>query len=195
MNTKSSQVPNDGAWTMEQLREAESASQPLEFLFFWGHTPKVDDEVGDHVFSQWWVSPFLVDGVEYLSAEHFMMAEKARLFGDADALNQILSAETPAEAKALGRAVRDFDQETWVEHRMEIVTRGSLAKFESSDVLRNHLVGTGHRVLVEASPRDRIWGIGLGRNSDRATRPSEWRGRNLLGFALMRARASLAGSS
>lgn len=76
--------------------------------------------------------------------------------------------------------------------RVDIVRRGSVAKFKSTEVLRAYLVGTGKRVLVEASPRDRIWGVGMGRSNPLIERPSEWRGQNLLGFALMQARAELA---
>jgi len=185
--------PADGAWTMDQLLAAEQAAEPLDFLFFWGHTPPADGQIGNHVFSQWWPALFEIAGVTYPTAEHFMMAEKARLFSDNEMLAQILMSDTPADAKALGRKVRDFEQDVWAEHRLDIVTRGSAAKFASTQEMRSYLIGTGHRVLVEAAPRDRIWGIGMGRNNEKATSPSLWRGRNLLGFALMQARAELAG--
>ncbi|MCE7007180.1 NADAR family protein [Kibdelosporangium philippinense] len=162
-----------------------------EFLFFWGHTRTPGHEVGRWVLSQWWQADFTVDGVTYRSAEHFMMAGKARLFGDEEMLAKILDSETPADAKKLGRAVRDFDQDTWVAHRYDIVVDGSIAKFESDPVLTEFLVSTGDKVLVEAAPRDVIWGIGLGQDNPRSQDPSQWRGRNLLGFALMDARAAL----
>ncbi len=190
---ETSDRPIDGAWTMEQLLDAELAGDRLKFVFFWGHTPQIEDKIGHHVFSQWWQAPFLADEIEYPTAEHFMMAEKARLFDDQPMLQEILQAATPAEAKALGRKVSSFDQDTWIEHRLDIVTRASIAKFDSTAELRAYLVGTGDRVLVEASPRDRIWGIGMGKNNEKASTPSAWRGRNLLGFALMQARAVLAG--
>ena len=99
---------------------------------------------------------FDVDGVTYATAEHFMMAEKARLFDDDEALDDILAAKSPAEAKAGGRRVRGFTDELWCDHREDIVYRASIAKFGSHEELRSYLVGTGDRVLVEASPRDRI---------------------------------------
>jgi ribA/ribD-fused uncharacterized protein len=183
--------PDDGAWTLDQLLEAEKAGYRLKFLFFWGHTPPPSGEVGPHVLSQWFPHEFEADGTRYATAEHFMMAEKARLFSDEEALDAILAAKTPGEAKTLGRRVRQFNDATWLMHRDDIVTRASVAKFSSDDVLNSYLTGTGDRVLVEASPRDRIWGIGMGRNNPAAELPSNWRGANLLGLALMRARAIL----
>jgi ribA/ribD-fused uncharacterized protein len=177
---------------MEGLLEAEAAGQRLEFLFFWGHTPPAGGRIGPHVLSQWFEHPFAVEDVTYRSAEHYMMASKARLFGDEERLALILDAASPGAAKAYGGAVRGFDESTWHEHRLDIVVRGSEAKFVSDDELRSYLVGTGERVLVEASPRDRIWGIGMSGNDPAAEHPSRWKGLNLLGFALMEARARLA---
>ena len=179
-------------WTYDELVSAEEAGERLKFLLFWGHTAPASGDVGPHVLSQWWPAEFEVDGVTYPTAEHYMMAEKARLFDDDEALAEILAAKSPAEAKAGGRRVRGFTDEVWREHREDIVRQASIAKFASDKQLRSYLVGTGARVLVEASPRDRIWGIGMGRNNPAAEKPSQWRGRNLLGFALMQARAELA---
>lgn len=180
------------AWTHDQILEAERAGERLKFVLFWGHTAPKGGGVGPHLFSQWWPQEFEVDGVSYRSAEHYMMAEKARLFDDDSSLRKILAAKSPAEAKAEGRRVQGFTDELWVKHRDDVVFRASVGKFGSDAVLRDYLVGTGDRVLVEASPRDRIWGIGMGRNNPSAEKPSEWQGLNLLGFALMRARAALA---
>lgn len=95
-------------------------------------------------------------------------------------------------AEALGQKVTGFDEAAWTANRFTIVVRGNLEKFASSDALRAYLIGTGNRVLVEASPVDRIWGIGLDTNHKNAKVPTEWRGLNLLGFALMQARSILA---
>jgi ribA/ribD-fused uncharacterized protein len=188
----SAHKPADGAWTMNQLLLAEATRKRLKYLPFWGHTPPSNGAIGPHVFSQWYAHAFEHDGVRYRTAEHFMMAGKARLFEDPEALDRILNAKTPGEAKKIGREVRHFSPETWEAECLAIVTSGSVAKFSSSDDLRAYLLGTGDRVLVEASPRDRIWGIGMGRNNPSVERPSQWRGRNLLGFALMNARATIA---
>ena len=184
-------VPADGVWTQDLLWRADEEGIRLKFVFFWGHAPNHDRTVGPHVFSQWYPQPFVVDGCVYSTAEHFMMVEKARLFGDHQGAAQILAAASPGEAKAIGRAVAGFREQTWEHHRFDIVVRGSTAKFASSPALRDYMMGTGKRVLVEASPTDRIWGIGLAKNDPAATRPSEWPGQNLLGYALMQARATL----
>ena len=137
------------------------------------------------------VKSFESEFAAYATAEHWMMAEKARLFGDVDAERLAIDAANPALAKAAGRTVRDFDETVWRRERFEIVVRGSVHKFSSSPDLHQYLLRTGDRVLVEASPRDRVWGIGLGSQNDAAERPAAWRGLNLLGFALMEARARL----
>ena len=163
-----------------------------EYLFFWGHTPKEADCVDQSCLSNWFPAPFEVDRVRYPTTEHFMMAEKARLFSGAEFREKIILAETPREAKALGREVRGFTDDVWVASRFEIVVAGNLAKFEQNPEMGRFLVETGSTVLVEASPRDRIWGIGMGRNNEHATDPAHWRGLNLLGFALMEVRSRLA---
>ncbi|MEJ3658376.1 NADAR family protein [Actinomycetes bacterium KLBMP 9759] len=176
-----------------ELIERMAAGDEPEFLFFWGHTAAPGHELGRWVLSQWWVEDFEVDGDVYRSAEHFMMAGKARLFGDDEMLARILRADTPADAKRLGRAVRGFDQELWEQERYGIVVRGNIGKFGGR--LRPFLMSTGDTVLVEAAPRDVIWGIGLGKENPKALNPNTWRGQNLLGFALMDARAALRGST
>jgi ribA/ribD-fused uncharacterized protein len=162
-----------------------------DYLFFWGHTPKSADRVDASCLSQWFPRSFTREGVRYATAEHFMMAEKARLFGDAVTLDAILAAPSPAEAKALGRSVTPYDDAAWAAVRLEAVVRSNVAKFSEHADLARFLLGTGERVLVEASPRDRIWGIGLGASNPAARSPSQWRGLNLLGFALMEARQQL----
>ena len=101
--------------------------------------------------------------------------------------------EVPSAAKALGRKVRGFVDEQWRAARMEIVVRGNSAKFSQHAGLRDHLLKTGDAILVEAAPRDRIWGIGLGAKNEKASNPAQWRGLNLLGFALMEVRSLLNG--
>jgi ribA/ribD-fused uncharacterized protein len=158
------------------------------FLFFWGHRASARGRLGPECLSQWWPAPFVIDGVRYPTAEHFMMAEKARLFGDSEARDRILAAGSPAAAKKLGRGVRGFHEQKWTRARFDIVVAGSRAKFGQNPTLAAFLAGTKDRVLVEASPVDRVWGIGLAATSAAAIRPEDWRGLNLLGFALMQAR-------
>ncbi len=180
-----------GPRSVEELMELIARGERVKYVWFWGHRPRPDGSVGPGCFSQWWPSPFTVDGVTYASAEHWMMAGKARLFGDADAERRALAAAHPKQAKDVGRAVRDFDEAVWREYRFRLVAEGSVHKFGHHPELREYLLGTGSRVLVEASPMDRVWGIGLAADDERAADPARWRGLNLLGFALMEARQRL----
>ncbi|MFI0419850.1 NADAR family protein [Spongiactinospora sp. 9N601] len=176
------------------LVQAVRAGGRVRYLFFWGHRPPRGGGTGPGCLSQWWAARFEVDGVGYATAEHYLMAAKARLFGDEEAAAEIVAAGHPRDVKLIGRRVRGFDEETWAAHRFGIAVRGNVAKFGAHPDLRAYLLGTGERVLVEASPTDRIWGIGMTASDVRAERPQEWAGRNLLGFALMEARAVLTGA-
>jgi ribA/ribD-fused uncharacterized protein len=172
-----------------ELIQAIAQGRSFKYLFFWGHTPSQGGSVTASCFSQWWEgSPFVVDDVTYLTAEHYMMAEKARLFGDRQTAEQILQATHPKQAKDLGRKAKGFDEKLWNEQRLAIVTKGNLHKFSQHPELQGFLSGTGNRVLVEASPVDAIWGIGLDRHAKDAANPVNWPGLNLLGFALMQVR-------
>ncbi|MEV4249538.1 NADAR family protein [Streptosporangium canum] len=170
---------------------AERDGLRLRYLFFWGHQPSRGGGVGAGCLSQWWEVAFTADGHLFRSAEHYMMAHKAWLFGDGETAARILAAGHPGEAKKLGREVRGFDEAVWNEHRYEIVVGANIAKFGRHPELGDFLLGTRGRVLVEASPVDRIWGIGLTADDERASSPATWRGLNLLGFALMDARDAL----
>lgn len=162
-----------------------------KYLFFWGHTPRRPGHIDASCLSQWWASEFRADGHRFGTAEQYMMWRKARLFDADGAAAAILAAEGPGQAKALGRTVPGFDERRWREHRLDIVVAGNRAKFEADARARDFLVGTGDRVLAEASPLDRVWGIGLARDHPDATDPDRWRGENLLGIALMRVRDEL----
>ncbi|BCJ57013.1 NADAR family protein [Micromonospora endophytica] len=163
----------------------------VKFLLFWGHRPQRDGGIGAGCLSQWWPAPFTIDGRRFATAEHYMMWRKATLFDDHPTAAKILTTTHPHAAKTLGRQVTGFDQQTWEQHRYEIVVTASMAKFGQHPALRTYLLATGKRVLVEASPLDRIWGIGLAADHPHATNPTRWRGLNLLGFALMQTRATM----
>ncbi len=182
----------DDSRYVEALKAAAEEHDLPKMVLFWGHKAKKNQSIGAWVLSQWWPALFEVDGNEYRTAEHFMMAEKARLFGDEEIRAQVLEAKTPGAAKALGRSVRGFVHEEWVAKRFEIVTRGNFEKFSRNEDLGSYLASTGERVLVEASPVDRIWGTGLAKGDPGADDPRAWKGLNLLGFALMEARSMLA---
>ena len=174
----------------EPARRDSAGSLP-ETLLFWGHRPPRGGGVGKSCLSQWYPAPFTVDGARYATAEHFMMAGKARLFGDGEALRLVLAAGDPGAAKGAGRKVRGFDENTWTAHRYALVIAANTAKFGQHPALRGFLLGTGEKVLVEASPQDTVWGIGLSAAQPEAGRPAQWRGLNLLGFALMDVRQAL----
>ncbi|WIM92748.1 NADAR family protein [Actinoplanes oblitus] len=179
--------------SVADLAALAESGERVKYLHFWGHTPPRDGSVGASCLSQWSPEGFTVDDTRFASAEHYMMWRKATLFGDTTAAGHILAAAHPRQAKTLGGRVTPFDQQTWDDHRFAIVVAGNLAKFQQDPDSRTFLLRTGDRVLVEASPVDRIWGIGLTRDDPRAEDPSRWRGLNLLGFALMEVRARLRG--
>lgn len=172
----------------EEIEKLHQSGTKLKYLFFWGHQPSRSGDITSSCFSQWWNSKFIHEGVVYHTTEHWMMAEKARLFNDHDSLIKILSAKSPGEAKKWGRSVIGFKQDTWEEHRFRIVVLGNYLKFTQNAALETYLLNTKNRVLVEASPVDRIWGIGIDGQHEFATVPTKWKGLNLLGFALMEVR-------
>lgn len=143
------------------------------------------------VFSNWHPSPFVVDGVAYNCSEQYLMAGKARLFGDEEALRWIMGAADPADQKRYGRGVRGFVKEKWDAAARDIMYTALVAKFTSDHELREALMDTGDRLIVEASPQDRIWGIGLHWDDNRCLDPKNWRGTNWLGETLTRVRDDL----
>lgn len=177
--------------SVHALIEAIEAGFRPNYLHFWGHTPRRAGVIDKSCFSQWFSSPFTVNDVGYASAEHFMMAGKARLFGDDEMLANILAAATPNEAKAFGRNVRGYQDDAWEANRWEIVLQANVAKFSQNQAMGDFLRNTESQILVEASPYDRIWGIGLKANHPDANTPASWQGLNLLGFVLMETRSIL----
>lgn len=178
-------------YTIQNTQELFNKGKSLKYFFFWGHTPNKDGSIGKSCFSQWWNASFDVDGVQYKTAEHWMMAEKARLFNDTEIIQEIIDSGNPMEAKQLGRKVKNFDPVIWNEHKYEIVKKGNYHKFSQDKEMKDFLLTTKKRIIVEASPRDRIWGIGMGQANEKAQNPNLWRGQNLLGFALMEVRDEL----
>ena len=112
-------------------------------------------------------------------------------FDDRTVHDQILAAATPKEAKALGRKVHGFDDATWNAVRMEVMVTGNVAKFAQNPPLKDYLLSTADKVHVEASPVDNIWGIGMAADDPNVDDPTQWKGLNLLGFALMIVRGQL----
>jgi ribA/ribD-fused uncharacterized protein len=174
-------------WLMQKYPEGTT----IPFLFFWGHQPPNDGSVSKSCFSQWWEAPFDVEGVVYRTAEHWMMTGKAKLFGDLEAAARIANAKSPGAAKNEGRLVKNFVPDVWDKHKYELVVAGNWHKFSQNSGLKDFLSGTGEHVLVEASPVDPVWGIGLAADDPKAKNPISWKGENLLGFALMEVREKL----
>ena len=173
-------------YTLQNTIDRFQRNENLDFLFFWGHTVK--DEVTKSCFSQWFPCQFEEDGIAFKTAEHYMMANKAKLFNDNDILEKILKSETPNEAKSLGRKVKNFDSQFWDEHKYEIVKQANFLKFSQNEKFKKFLLSTNDKILVEASPYDKIWGIGMLESDKNIHNPNFWNGENLLGFALMEVR-------
>ena len=152
-----------------------------KFIFFWNGP-----------LSQWWHCGFVIDGIAYNTAEQYMMAEKARLFGDTETEGKIMASSIPTEQKQLGREVKNFDPDKWNAVAKDVVRRGSHAKFTQSPFLKELLLGTAGATLVEASPYDKIWGIGLREADPRAKDRATWLGTNWLGEVLTQERALIA---
>jgi len=161
-----------------------------EYVFFW--KPIVyKTKIRQSCLCQWWKSDFVIDGITYNCAEQYMMSQKALLFGDKATYDKIMLEDDPAKMKKLGRKVANYDIDIWDKHKYEVVVRGNYAKFSQNDILKRFLVETGNAVLVEASPYDTVWGVGLKQSDKDIRNPNLWRGTNLLGFAIMEVRDSL----
>ena len=154
-----------------------------QFTFFWGE---------DSPFSQWHPSPFIHSGELYHNAEQFMMAAKAKIFHDYATLYKIMNTHNPKLHKALGRQVKNFNETRWFAVAQFIVYRGNIAKFSQNPKLCEILIKTIGTTLVEASPYDKIWGIGLTENDPRSKNRSTWQGRNWLGETLTAARGDIS---
>lgn len=171
-------------YNVEKIKEILSERPETPIIYFYGHYPH-PGRITETCLSQWFNCKFVVDGQEYHTAEQYMMMQKARLFGDDEIFNAIFFANSPREYKALGRKIKNFDDKVWNEHKYDIVVSGNKAKFSQNIDLKNFLLSTGDAILVEASPYDKIWGIGLDKETAKAGIIDDWKGQNLLGCALM----------
>lgn len=182
-------------YNLEKIQAEFKAKKKQKFLFFWGHRKKKNEEIGASCLSQWWPAKFEIDGTTYFSAEQYMMAEKARLFGDMYNYENIINSTSPGQAKQFGRQVIGFNEKVWVENRYEIVKKANITKFNQNPELKRFLLSTKNKILVEASPVDSIWGIGLSKDDMKSKNPLLWKGLNLLGFALMEVRDIITGEN
>lgn len=156
-----------------------------DFCFFWGHQPSKDGLISESCLSQWWRCTFMENQILFCCTEQYMMYWKAILFEDYEYSQKILCSKDPKEIKEYGRLIRGFDDNKWNEKKSNIVLRGNILKFSQNTELKQFLVDTKDKILVEASPYDKIWGIGMKKNMKGILEPSKWKGLNLLGFILM----------
>lgn len=177
--------------SITQLTDALASGFTPTYLHFWGHQPRKDGKIGANCLSQWWPAQFYESNHLFATAEHYMMWRKAKAFGDENCAIDILAASNPRTAKELGRKVKHFDDSAWASQRFDIAVSGNLAKFSQNDELKAFLLSTRDKILVEASPTDKVWGIGLGAENPASDDPANWQGLNLLGFALMEVREVL----
>ena len=172
-------------YSVNELLEQLSKGKSLSYVFFW-EASKAELSIG--WFSQFQYSPFTVDDYEYSFAEQYMMAQKALVFNDKEVYDKILLAKDPMEIKGLGRQVKNFSETEWKKIRYNIVLNGNYYKFMQNKEMMQILLSTEDKILVEASPYDKIWGIGIDESNKKITDPNNWQGQNLFGFALMEVR-------
>jgi ribA/ribD-fused uncharacterized protein len=153
-------------------------------IYFWGS-----------IFSQWAKTTFMEGSVKFSSAEQYMMYHKACLFGDTAVANKILQTQDPKMQKSLGRQVKGFNEAKWNEHKLSIVIKGNTLKFSQDEKLKQQLLKTYPKTLVEGSPYDKVWGVGLKYDDPKILSEANWQGQNLLGAALMTVREQLKISS
>lgn len=151
-----------------------------KYYFFWKHR-----------LSQWHMVNFEVNGITYCCAEQYMMHQKALMFKDSETAVKILTSNSPKEHQELGRTVKNFEHFLWDSFKRNIVYTGNYERFRQSKECRDLLFSTAPKLLVEASPYDRVWGVGLGQHDPRILDQSTWRGQNLLGDILTDVRDDL----
>lgn len=144
-----------------------------KYVFFWGEYP-----------SQWYNANMTINGVTYNCCEQYMMHQKALMFGDTETADKIMATTDPRIQKSLGRTVKNFDKNEWDKRNLQIVYEGNYAKFTQNEDLKGELLSTGNRIFVEASPEDKIWGIGLHEVDPLVDDPMNWKGQNLLGWVI-----------
>lgn len=175
-------------YNKKSLEETNKEFKKKEFVFFWEDQPSNASRISKTCLSQWWSCIFCENDIRYSSAEQYMMHQKALLFKDYIIAEKIMSTENPKEIKKYGRKIEDFDEKYWKKNREKIVLQGNLLKFSQNSNLYDYMLSTKEQILVEASPVDRIWGIGMKENDDNICNLNKWKGENLLGFILMEVR-------
>mgnify|MGYP000875202273 CR=1 FL=1 len=158
-----------------------------QIIYFYGHK----EHYQYAYLSNFYPSQFTDDdNFTYHWSEQYLMAYKAFLMNDLNTMERIMQTNNPYQCKKLGRQVKNWNQELWDQSKCNIMFDALYYKFSQNDDILQKLLSTGNSILAEASPRDRIWGIGL--NINDAQSGKKCRGQNLLGKALMRVRDYLS---
>ncbi|WP_305768236.1 NADAR family protein [Candidatus Epulonipiscium viviparus] len=160
----------------------------VEYFAFWGHKTRNSGKLTSSCLNQWWASDFIYENEKYWCMEQFMMEQKALMFNDVLTWSEIRNCNDQKKIRKLGKKVTMFDEEIWNERREEILLKGNLAKFLCNESIKEFLLSTENKVLVEISPYDKVLGVGLNKNDSRLEDINAWQGKNLLGFALMTVR-------
>ena len=151
-----------------------------KYIFFYGG-----------IYSQWYRCKISIGGIEYCTNEQYMMAKKAELFHDHLAYDAIMISQDPASQKSWGKRVKNFDKDEWEAVARDIVYDANYAKFTQHEDFRKQLIDSGDKIIVEGSPTDCIWGIGMSCDDPGILDPKNWRGTNWLGEAIMKVREQL----
>ena len=151
-----------------------------KYVFFWGG-----------IYSQWYKSPMIIEGIDYNCCEQYMMHRKALMFGDHAIAEEIMKTSNPKKQKELGRQVQGFNHLEWTIVSQDIVFTANYHKFMQNEMLGDELIETGDRILVEASPYDKIWGIGMSEDDPGIEDPENWKGTNFLGEVLTNVREDI----
>lgn len=180
-------------YSIKSVKKELEKNPNKPIIYFWGHTPN-PKKITTACLSQWYDCTFKAEilrsqeKVVFHTAEQFMMASKALLFDDMETYGKIMNESNPSAYKKLGRLVKNFDPKRWDEVKFDIVVEGNKAKFSQNEELKQFLLSTNDAILVEASPYDRVWGIGIDKDTAIKGGIDQWKGENLLGFALMEVR-------
>ena len=160
-------------YTLKQIIDRYNSGEKIDYVMFWENLED-PGKVTKSCLSNWYECSFYVGGTKFFTTEQYMMAQKALLFGDKTIYDEIMKAHDPKTFKSLGKEVRHFNPTFWDENK-----------------LKEFILSTKDAVLVEASPLDKIWGIGLNRENKDSQNPNLWKGENNLGFTLMEVRDAI----
>jgi len=161
------------------MKQHEAERKTSTHAYFW-----------NSIYSQWYTTTnqFVENNIKYNNAESYMMYKKALLFNDTEIAQEILKSNHPGTVKRLGRKIKNFDDQKWNDNKLDIVERANYLKFTQNPDLLRMLLADKDLILVEASPQDKIWGIGLHFDDDKVLDENNWNGENLLGKCIMNIR-------